>query len=117
MIVQFRVIICIFFIVIIILFIKANTNVNDRPVNSIKCRSPTMNNPFANYLLNDKSNLSACISKEYDDIKNNYNDFNVYYNSKNIFINSLLKINRTFYTTAITSNPNDLDKYIEFIYN
>ena len=121
MILQFRIIICVFFIVIIILFIHFNIRLNTKYSNTtttnIQCRQPTMNNPYANYLLNDKSNLSACISKDYDNIKNDYNNFNVYYNSKNISINSLLKINRTFYTTAITSHPNDLNKYIEFIYN
>ena len=112
---QFRIIILIFFIIIITLFIIHSKYISTDKTSI--CRQPTMINPYANYLLTDISHLSACISKQYDIIKDEYNDFNVYHNSKDININSLSKNKRTFYTTAVTSNPNDLDKFIQFIYN
>ena len=112
---SYKLIIFIFCIILLIIFMTLFNKVENK-TSSISCRIPTMNNPYANHLITDLTNLSACNNKYYDMIKDKYNNFNVYYNAKNININSMSKNIRTFYTTTITNNPNNLNEFINFVY-
>lgn len=83
------------------------------------CRKSTFNNPFANYIITDRTmnpNLAACINMD-DKIRNNY--------MNNLYINSDDSINRYYFnnyeknymTMPVTIYPNKQRLYGNYLYN
>ncbi len=86
----------------------------------IKCQRPTLNNPYMNVMLDDyienPNRLEACsyedpqIKKETDEYfkKNLFSDVDDIYSKKNS--------QRQFYTTPITTIPNDQNAFAQWCY-
>jgi len=77
------------------------------------CRLSTNNNPYMNVLMNDNLlDLPAC---KYDkNIVDNKYKFNLYQNSNDIFDTKNLE--RQFYTTPVTTVPNNSIKFANWLY-
>ena len=82
----------------------------------LKCRPATLDNPYANYLIGETANLSACKDQNNLNKSSTFNSFNVYENANDIHIGSTNKMYRNFYTTTITKNINDTNKFAKWLY-
>jgi hypothetical protein len=80
------------------------------------CRSSTMSNPYANYLIGEEPNLPACTDKRNEENKDKFNMFNVYENSNNITIGYSNKAIRDFYTLPVTTSTNDVTTFAKWLY-
>lgn len=85
--------------------------------NSIKCKSPTLNNPYMNILVTqDKQELPACDSREEEvkDLTNKYYKFNLYQNGEDLFDKKNME--RQFYTMPSSTIPNKQNEFINWLY-
>jgi len=101
--------------------IDNNNYNNNYDINYVK---PTKNNPFMNITMNDyinNPNRESLINKniQYDsEISKNIEDkfnINLYRDVNDVFQNQ--NSQRQFYTTAITTIPNNQDKFANWLYN
>ena len=92
-----------------------NTKKND---NTNKCIKPTYLNPFMNRLMFDKEpdleNCSLDDPEISEKIETNFNN-NLYKDIGDIFNKN--NSQRQYYTNSITSNPNDQNKFANWLYN
>lgn len=98
---------------------KIKQDIQNDPANEIKynnCRPATMNNPYANFLIGDNPNISACNDDRNIQNKNTFNLFNVYENSSDINIGSSNKAIRDFYTKTVTKYPPNTNEFAKWLY-
>jgi len=133
---KFGIIILILYIIYISLLFNINNKLilgKSSLINTfLTCREPTMNNPYANYILGENMNLKSCDNLNNNLKKDLFNGYNVYNNAINQTLNTsgnnileqmrLLyginnnKIYRQFYTTTITNYPNNNVNFINWLY-
>lgn len=82
-----------------------------------KCRPATMNNPYANYLIGENKEISACTDENNIKKADLYNSFNVYQNSDQITIGSIGKLYRDFYTNTNTKIINNTNQFAKWLYD
>lgn len=107
--------------------VGSNLSIPELPLvstNKRPCTKPTDNNPFMNFLLSDyidnPNKPSACNivneldrDKINDDATNKFN-INLYRDLDDLFEKK--NSQRQFYTTAVTTNPNDQKAFAEWLY-
>ena len=103
-------------IIIIIIIINYNsTQYNYNNNNKKICRNSTIDNPYSNILITtdlDKIKINKCNVDE-EIIRNNV-EYNQYFNSTDLLKN---KNNNRVHMSYITKYPNNINKYINFLYN
>jgi hypothetical protein len=97
-----------------------------KPINNTinknkNCRKPTLNNPYANYNLNEDGNIETCLSDNNNKLMDEYNLINVYENTydKNTILKSIGATNkalRDFYKLSNTSYPNKMNELAIWTY-
>jgi len=111
-------------IVITILYLLFMYLNKHKPINNTinkNCRKPTLNNPYANYNLNEDGNIETCLSDNNNKLMDEYNLINVYENTYNKntslkTIGSTNKALRDFYTLSSTSYPNKINDFAIWTY-
>ncbi len=108
--------VCVGMILLFLLWYKKNNSKNDKNDKLFdKCRKSTYDNPYGNYLIGENMDHKFCNNDEDNKDSYNFNRYNLYENSFDKTVGSTNKAIRSFYSMPITSYPNNINIYKDFI--